>query len=286
MRATRREQAAALIARSRKKVSEEERVEVLDQLIDVYGTLGPDDTDQARSVRRSFLLTLEDTPQIIQQERFSRFLAERIEPEDFAEFRWQSADAVIEYCDLLYSFRFQSDAMAEHVQSLERNLLRYALQQYEQQQAYEKMFQLLKLAPTLPALTDVELQRLRNRAYLYEMRRVRRWRRTLIAYLLLQVILIVVVFPLLFVWAESGVIQQQIESAASATLPDEAQRSFSYWDGLYWALITAASIGYGDVTPLTTLGRVLASALGVMGVVTIGVIAGLILNWLSPRRID
>ena len=33
-------------------------------------------------------------------------------------------------------------------------------------------------------------------------------------------------------------------------------------------------------------GRVLAALHGVMGVVTTGVIAGLILRWISPRRLD
>jgi voltage-gated potassium channel len=55
---------------------------------------------------------------------------------------------------------------------------------------------------------------------------------------------------------------------------------------LVWSLITAASIGYGDVTPHTGIGKGIAAALGIMGVITVGVIAGLILNWISPRTID
>jgi hypothetical protein len=34
------------------------------------------------------------------------------------------------------------------------------------------------------------------------------------------------------------------------------------------------------------MGRIIAATLGIMGVITIGVIAGLILNWITPRRLD
>ena len=68
--------------------------------------------------------------------------------------------------------------------------------------------------------------------------------------------------------------------------PGEGIQLLDFTDALYWSIITAASIGYGDVTPQTEVGRVIASALGLMGVITIGVIAGLILDWVSPRRID
>jgi Ion channel len=46
------------------------------------------------------------------------------------------------------------------------------------------------------------------------------------------------------------------------------------------------AIGYGDITPVTGLGKLLAGTLGILGVLTTGVIAGLILNWLSERSLD
>jgi hypothetical protein len=276
---------ADLLRHRRKHVDPDERLRTLDELIDLYDTLTPEDA-AAHEIRRGFLLTLEDAPQILAEERVSRFLAEHIEPEDFADFPWHAPDAVIAYCDMLHSFRFGSDAMATHIHVLEQNLLRYALQQYEQRGAYEQMFQLFRLAPELPALTDIELKRMRNRTYLYEMRRVRRNRRWLYAYLIVQVVLIMLVFPLLFVTAENGTLQRLLEVGAQVDLPPEASRTISYTEGLYWSLITAASIGYGDVTPHTSIGKALAAALGIMGVITVGVIAGLILNWISPRSID
>jgi hypothetical protein len=168
------------------------------------------------------------------------------------------------------------------------NLLRHSLQQFEKRGELEKMLQLLLLAPVLPDMMDAELMRLRNRAYLYEMRRVRRNRRFLYSYLILQVLLIFIVFPLLFINAENRVIQQQIKELTEVDLspPEEGVQLLDFTDALYWSIITAASIGYGDITPQTEVGRAIAGALGLMGVITIGVIAGLILDWVSPRRID
>jgi hypothetical protein len=157
---------------------------------------------------------------------------------------------------------------------------------FERQGDLEKLFTLLQLAPATSMLEDHELQRLHSRAYVYEQRRVQRTRRLLYGYLLVQALLIVLVFPLLFINAENGALQDQIEQAAGVELAEEGRRYFRYSDGLYWALITAASIGYGDITPQTNVGRIIAATLGVFGVVTVGVIAGLILNWISPRILD
>ena len=99
-------------------------------------------------------------------------------------------------------------------------------------------------------------------------------------------LLIVGVFPMLFIAAESGVLQQQLAATIGTALPPEPRREFSYWEGLYWSLITAASIDYGDIAPLTSLGMFSAVTLGVLGVITVGVMAGLILNWIAQRSLD
>lgn len=47
----------------------------------------------------------------------------------------------------------------------------------------------------------------------------------------------------------------------------------SFSESLWWAVVTVTTVGYGDITPLTTLGRVIASILMVTGIGTIGLLA-------------
>jgi hypothetical protein len=241
--------------------------------------------ESAEQSRRTFLALIQEAPQLLAEESFSRFMAEHIEPGDFASYQWDTPEHVISFWETLYSSQYGNPKLAPHVENQVKKLLRYALQQFEQQGRLEAMFRLLWLAPTSIVSADGELLRLRNHAYAYEMGRVRRYRRFLYGYLIAQIFLIVLIFPLLFINAENGRIQRQIEQATDLELNEPGFQLLSYSDGLYWALITAASIGYGDVTPVTTVGRVIAAILGVMGVITIGVTAGLVLQWITPRRL-
>lgn len=44
-------------------------------------------------------------------------------------------------------------------------------------------------------------------------------------------------------------------------------------ESLWWAVVTVTTVGYGDITPLTPLGRVIAAILMVTGIGTIGLLA-------------
>ena len=57
----------------------------------------------------------------------------------------------------------------------------------------------------------------------------------------------------------------------------------SWWNGSWWAIITSLSIGYGDIYPVTTGGRIVGIIVGVGGILLISpFIIGLIVKYGMP----
>lgn len=47
-------------------------------------------------------------------------------------------------------------------------------------------------------------------------------------------------------------------------------------DSMYWALITLTTVGYGDITPITVTGKLIAVGSAILGVIVVAIITGIV----------
>jgi len=122
----------------------------------------------------------------------------------------------------------------------------------------------------LPFLIPVDLRILRvlllfklgrySTAFEFVRRVVRRKRSELFVAVFISLLLLVVVSSLMY----------EVEHEA------QPEAFPSIVGTMYWSLVTLTTLGYGDVVPLTTVGRVLASITAVIGVALFGLPAGIL----------
>ena len=54
----------------------------------------------------------------------------------------------------------------------------------------------------------------------------------------------------------------------------------TFGDALWWACVTIPTVGYGDLSPVTTEGRCIAVAMNICGIALIGTVTATIASWL------
>ena len=64
--------------------------------------------------------------------------------------------------------------------------------------------------------------------------------------------------------------------------PESGFRSIP--ESIYWAIITLTTVGYGDITPITPLGKALASVVMILGYSIIAVPTGIITAELTRTK--
>jgi voltage-gated potassium channel len=83
---------------------------------------------------------------------------------------------------------------------------------------------------------------------------------------------------LLFTFAFSVLGVETILGGVSLFLVERASNPGinSLGDGLWWALVTITTVGFGDITPVTTVGRVIGGTMMVGGLFTLALFAGIV----------
>ena len=78
-------------------------------------------------------------------------------------------------------------------------------------------------------------------------------------------------------------------AAVQITITERAVESSNiktFADGLWWAVTTVTTVGYGDRYPTTTEGRLLAVILMIMGISLVGVITASVAAWFVKMNQD
>lgn len=60
----------------------------------------------------------------------------------------------------------------------------------------------------------------------------------------------------------------------------------SFVDSLWWSFVTVTTVGYGDISPTTNIGRIMAAVLMLVGIGFIGMLTGTISTFFIKRKTD
>ncbi|MGC5225377.1 potassium channel family protein [Micromonospora sp. DT81.3] len=60
----------------------------------------------------------------------------------------------------------------------------------------------------------------------------------------------------------------------------------TFGDAIWWAVVTITTVGYGDVSPITPIGRGVAFALMIGGIALIGIVTATLASWIVQRVSD
>jgi voltage-gated potassium channel len=109
---------------------------------------------------------------------------------------------------------------------------------------------------------------------LKELRRISYFRARTGSAVRARVVAYAVAFVVLWVYTIAVTVVSAERGAHGATI-------LSLGDGIYWAVVTMATVGYGDMVPVTTFGRVLAIMLMISGILIVGVTTATVVSYFN-----
>lgn len=83
----------------------------------------------------------------------------------------------------------------------------------------------------------------------------------------------------LLVWMGALAVLQAERHVPGALITDVGR-------ALWWSLVTVTTVGYGDISPVTPTGRVVATGFMLFGIALLGVVTGLFSSWIVERVRD
>jgi len=88
--------------------------------------------------------------------------------------------------------------------------------------------------------------------------------------------LLTLLFLLLFIVFTSGMAIYILEAGKNENIT-------SLFDGLYWAIVTISTVGYGDISPVTDVGRAISILIIISGIAMISFVTSVIVSAFSER---
>jgi voltage-gated potassium channel len=137
-----------------------------------------------------------------------------------------------------------------------------------------KSLKLLRLTRLLKVTRILKVFRYSNRIAMF-IRVLNKERHVLCSVLIMAVLYIFITALIMF-------------NAEPHVNPSTGQETFhSFFDALYWATVTLTTVGYGDLCPVTNLGRMVSMLSSIFGVAIIALPSGVITaSYLDELRIS
>ncbi|WP_025272577.1 potassium channel family protein [Haloglycomyces albus] len=75
-----------------------------------------------------------------------------------------------------------------------------------------------------------------------------------------------------------------LSSLAVLDAERDANSNINTWtDAMWWSFVTVTTVGYGDYTPVTLMGRIIAVVLMVVGIGLFGFVAATLASWITDK---